>query len=208
MVQELDNVDMGAEQAFLARQPLVQPTHLEDGDRSELVMVELELELELDGNFSMAVDQALQPVQPPVQLMLLEDDDKQVQVVLVQATEQVVVEQGSLQLGALDADVEQALEALQTKQPPVQLMLLEDYYMSDHSKLQVAHGQQKDLHYYWDLQEMVQEYWANEIWEEVYDYYEVLINVDALDYPEHDYHAQPVGQQSGLSEEYLEEFLA
>jgi hypothetical protein len=80
--------------------------------------------------------------------------------------------------------------------------------MSDHLKQQVALGQQKDLHYYLDLQEMVQEYVANSIWEGLYDYYEVLINVDALDYPEHDYHAQPVGQQSELSEEYLEEFLA
>jgi hypothetical protein len=56
---------------------------------------------------------------------------------------------------------------------------------------------------------VVQEYLANLIWEGVcVYYYEVLINVDALDYPEHDYHAQTVGQQSGLSEEYLEEFQA
>ena len=55
---------------------------------------------------------------------------------------------------------------------------------------------------------MVQEYLANLIWEGECEYYEVLINDDALDYPEHDYHAQTVGQQSGLSEEYLEEFQA
>ena len=55
---------------------------------------------------------------------------------------------------------------------------------------------------------MVQQYFQNLIWEGICDYYEVLINVDALDYPEHDYHAQPVGQQSGLSEGCLEEFQA
>jgi len=43
----------------------------------------------------------------------------------------VVVEQDSLQLGGLDADVEQALEPMQ---PPVQLILLGDCYMCDHSK--------------------------------------------------------------------------
>jgi hypothetical protein len=55
---------------------------------------------------------------------------------------------------------------------------------------------------------MVQEYFLNLIWEGVCDYYEVLINDDALDYPEHDYHAQTVGQQSGLSGGCLEEFQA
>jgi hypothetical protein len=69
-------------------------------------------------------------------------------VVVVQVTEQVVVEQSCLQLGAFDTDVEQALELLQPLQPLVQLILLEDYYMPDHSKQQVGQGQQKDLHYY------------------------------------------------------------
>jgi hypothetical protein len=55
---------------------------------------------------------------------------------------------------------------------------------------------------------VVQEYLENLIWEGVCDCYEALINVDALDYPEHDYHAQTVGQQYGLSEEYLEESQA
>ena len=55
---------------------------------------------------------------------------------------------------------------------------------------------------------MVQAYFPNLIWEGECDYYEVLINVDALDYPEHDYHAQTVGQQCGLSGECLEEFQA
>jgi hypothetical protein len=55
---------------------------------------------------------------------------------------------------------------------------------------------------------MGQEYFLNLIWEGVCDYYEVLINVDALENPEHDYHAQPVGKQSGLSEGCLEEFQA
>ena len=127
---------------------------------------------------------------------------------LVQATEQEVVGQDFLQLGALDADVEGLLEPLQPLQLPVQPTQQEDYYMYDHLKQQVALGQQKDLYYYWDLQEMVQEYLANLIWEGECDYYEALINVDVLDYPEHDYHAQPVGQQSELSEEYLEEFQA
>ena len=55
---------------------------------------------------------------------------------------------------------------------------------------------------------MVQEYLANLIWEGVCDYYEVLINVDALDYPEHDYHTQTAGQQYGLSGGCLEGFQA
>jgi hypothetical protein len=89
-----------------------------------------------------------------VQLIHLEDDDMRAQVVQVQVqvqvqvTEQVVVEQGSLQLSDFDIDVEQALEPLQPLQPPVQLILLEDYYIPDHSKQQVAQEQQKDLHYY------------------------------------------------------------
>jgi hypothetical protein len=57
-------------------------------------------------------------------------------------------EQGFLGLGGFDADVGQALEPLHPVQPPVQLILLGDYYMSDHYKQQVAQGQQKDLHYY------------------------------------------------------------
>ena len=84
-----------------------------------------------------------------MQLILLEDDDIRAQVqVTEQVTEQVVVEQGSLQLSDFDIDVEQALEPLQRLQPPVQLILLEDCYMSDHYKQQVAQGQKKDLHYY------------------------------------------------------------
>ena len=55
------------------------------------------------------------------------------------------MEQDSLQLSGLDADVEQALEPVQLS---VQLILLEDCYMSDHSKQQAAEEQQKDLHYY------------------------------------------------------------
>jgi hypothetical protein len=55
---------------------------------------------------------------------------------------------------------------------------------------------------------MVQEYLENSIWEGVYDYYEVLINVDALGYPEHDYHAQIAGQQYELSGGCLEGFQA
>ena len=55
---------------------------------------------------------------------------------------------------------------------------------------------------------MVQQYFQNLIWEGICDYYEVLINVDALDYPEHDYHAQTAGQQYGLSGGCLEEFQA
>ena len=55
---------------------------------------------------------------------------------------------------------------------------------------------------------MEQEYLANSIWEEGCDYYEVLINVDALDYPEHDYHAQTAGQQYELSGGCLEGFQA
>jgi len=154
MVQEYVELEVEVELVLQAKHPYVQLIHLEDEDKSELglglglVEVELELELELDGNFSMAVEQALQSVQPTVQLTHLEDGDKQVQVVLVQAMEQVVVEQDSQQLIGLDVDIQQALEALQPMQPPAQLMLLEDYYMFDHSKLQVAQGQQKDLHYY------------------------------------------------------------
>ena len=102
---------------------------------------------------------------------------------LVQATEQEVVGQDFLQLGALDADVEGLLEPLQPLQLPVQPTQQEDYYMYDHLKQQVALGQQKDLYYYWDLQEMVQEYLANLIWEGGCDYYEALIKVDVLDYP-------------------------
>ena len=55
---------------------------------------------------------------------------------------------------------------------------------------------------------MVEEYLANSIWGGVCDYYEVLINVDALDYPKHDYHAQTAGQQYGLSGGCLEGFQA
>jgi hypothetical protein len=84
-----------------------------------------------------------------VQLILLEDDDIRAQVqVTEQVTEQVVVEQGSLELGGFDADVKQALEPLHPVQPPVQLILLEDYYRPDHYKQQAAQEQQKDLHYY------------------------------------------------------------
>jgi hypothetical protein len=83
-----------------------------------------------------------------VQLIHLEDGDIRAQVVQVQVRAQVVVEQGSLQLGGFDADVKQALEPLHPVQPPVQLILLEDYYTPDHYKQQVAQGQQKDLHYY------------------------------------------------------------
>ena len=60
----------------------------------------------------------------------------------------VVAEQDFLGLGGFDAGVELASEPLHPVQPPVQLILLEDYYMPDHYKLQVAQGQQKDLHYY------------------------------------------------------------
>ena len=54
MVQVLDNVGMGAKQALVAKQPLVQLTHLEDGDSSELVVqlvvaLEVEQEQEFDG---------------------------------------------------------------------------------------------------------------------------------------------------------------
>jgi len=77
-----------------------------------------------------------------VQLTHLEDVDIQVQVVVV------VVEQGFLGLGGFGAVVEQALEPLHPMQLPVQLILLEDYYTPDHSKQQVAQGQQKGLHYY------------------------------------------------------------
>ena len=79
----------------------------------------------------------------------------------MQVTAQMVEEQGFLQLGGLNADIEQALEPMHLMQPPVQLILLEDYYMPDHYKQQVAQGQQKDLHYYLELQAMVQEYLAN-----------------------------------------------
>ena len=89
----------------------------------------------------------MQLLLPSVQLIHLEDDDIRAQVVQVQVTEQVV-EQGFLGLGGFDADVEQALEPLHPVQPPVQLILLGDYYMSDHYKQQVAQGQQKGLHYY------------------------------------------------------------
>ena len=107
-----------------------------------------------------------------------------------------------------DADVKQVQWALLLLQPYMQLNLVADGYKSAHYIQQVAQEQQKDLHYYWDLQEMVQEYFLNLIWEGVYDYYEVLINVDAQDCPEHDYHAQTVGQQYELFEECLEEFQA
>ena len=83
-----------------------------------------------------------------MQLIHLEDDDIRAQVVQVQVMAQVVVEQGFLGLGGFSADVEQALEPLHPVQPPVQLILLVDYCMPDHYKLQVAQGQQKDLHYY------------------------------------------------------------
>jgi hypothetical protein len=153
MVQDCMELEVEVELVLQAKHLFVQLIHLEDEDKSEQELVEVEvdvelkLELELDGNFSI-VEQALQSVQPTVQLMHLEDGDKQVQVVLGQAMEQVVVEQDSQQLIDLDTDVEQALEALQPMQPPVQLILLKYYYISDHSKLQVAQGQQKDLHYY------------------------------------------------------------
>jgi hypothetical protein len=54
----------------------------------------------------------------------------------------------------------------------------------------------------------VQEYLENLIWEVECDHYEVLMSVDALDYPKHDYHAQPVGQKYKLSEGCLEGFQA
>jgi hypothetical protein len=101
MVQGLDDIGIGAKQALLARQPIVHPLHLEDEDKSELV---------------------------------------------VEGVEQDYVE--LVGLDGHDVAVEQALQALQPLQPPVQLILLEDYYRPDHYKQQVAQGQQKDLHYY------------------------------------------------------------
>jgi hypothetical protein len=151
MVQDCVELEVEVELALHAEQPFVQLIHLEDEDKSELglglVELELELGLGLDDSF-LIVEWALLPLQPSAQLMQLEDGDIRAQVVQVQVTEQVVVEQDSLQLGGPDADVEEPLEPLLALQPPVQLILLEDYYTPDHSKLQVAQGQQKDLHYY------------------------------------------------------------
>jgi hypothetical protein len=51
MVQDLDNVGMGGKQALLAWQPFVLLIHLEDGDKSELVVqlvVVVEVEQDLD----------------------------------------------------------------------------------------------------------------------------------------------------------------
>ena len=77
MVQELDSVDMGTKQALLARQLLGQLTHLEDKDRSELVVVVvMEQDYVLLDSFLMAVEQVLQLMQPLAQLMHLEDEDK------------------------------------------------------------------------------------------------------------------------------------
>ena len=152
------------------------------------------------------VEQALQVMQLTVQLNLLEDYYRPAEEEEELPAVQVVVVE--LESDYFDADVEQVQWALQLLQPYVQLNLVADGYKSAHYILQVAQEQQKDLHYYQELQEMVQEYLANLIWEGVCDYYEVLINVDALDYPEHDYHAQIAGQQYELSVGYLEGFQA
>ena len=79
MVQGLDGVGRGAKQALLARQRIVHLLYLEDEDSSELVVGEMEQDsvelVQLDGH-DIVVEQALQalqPLQPPAQLNLLED---------------------------------------------------------------------------------------------------------------------------------------
>ena len=204
MEQDYLQLDVEGQEALQANLPFVQLTHVEDDDRLEQVVVVVEQD-QL-GGFAVAVEHAWQVVQLTVQLNLLEDYYRPAEeVVEVLLAEQVVVEQKS---DCFDADVEQVQWALQSLQPYVQLNLVADGYKSAHYIQQVAQQQQKDLHYYQKLQKKVQEYLANSIWEGVCDYYEALINDDALDYPEHDYHAQIAGQQYELSVGYLEGFQA
>ena len=186
MEQDYLQLDVEGQEALQADLPFVQLTHVEDDDRLEQMVVVVEQD-QL-GGFAVAVEHAWQVVQ----LNLLEDYYRPAEeVVEVLLAEQVVVEQKS---DCFDADVEQVQWALHSLQPYVQLNLVADGYKSAHYIQQVAQEQHKDLHYYQKLQKKVQEYLANSIWEGVCDYYEALINDDALDYPEHDYHTQIAGQ--------------